>query len=44
VSLNRFERKKNVGLAIEALALLVQSSSTEPETLQDAQLVIAGML
>jgi len=42
VSLNRFERKKNVGLAIEALALLVNSS--KPDTYRDVQLIIAGTL
>ena len=35
VSINRFERKKNIGLAIHALSLLPRGA---------AQLVIAGML
>jgi alpha-1,3/alpha-1,6-mannosyltransferase len=40
VSLNRFERKKNVGLAIEALALLW--GSLAPENRQGVRLIVAG--
>jgi len=39
VSLNRFERKKNIGLAIEAFALL---KSTEQFKQKRLKLVIAG--
>ena len=40
VSLNRFERKKNVGLAIEALAVLRKGKRSERRALP--QLIIAG--
>jgi glycosyltransferase involved in cell wall biosynthesis len=40
VSLNRFERKKNVGLAIEALAVL--KATLEPKQMERVSLVIAG--
>jgi glycosyltransferase involved in cell wall biosynthesis len=49
VSINRFERKKNVGLAIQALALLLNDGSDSDNAKQlkksaagGAQLVVAG--
>jgi glycosyltransferase involved in cell wall biosynthesis len=43
LSINRFERKKNIGLAIEAFALLHKpSSALTPAQLSQTQLVIAG--
>jgi glycosyltransferase involved in cell wall biosynthesis len=40
VSLNRFERKKNVGLAIEALGVL--QNKLLPEKMTGVRLVVAG--
>ena len=40
VSLNRFERKKNVGLAIEALAVVKRAMA--PAQMVDVRLIIAG--
>jgi len=43
LSINRFERKKNLDLAISAFALLCSVASTLPgDALQDATLTIAG--
>ena len=42
LSINRFERKKNIGLAIEAFAKLHQSNAVSAGTLEQTQLVIAG--
>jgi len=39
LSLNRFERKKNIGLALEAFAYL---KTKEPQITQNAMLVVAG--
>ena len=36
VSINRFERKKNVGLAIRAFAML------QPQVMKQSRLVVAG--
>ena len=51
VSINRFERKKNVGLAIQALALLLNDGSDSDNAKQckksaagGAQLVVAGAI
>ena len=43
LSINRFERKKNLDLAISAFALLRSVASTLPgDALQDATLTVAG--
>ncbi len=42
VSLNRFERKKNIGLALEALALVRHALHHDPATQQQLRLIIAG--
>jgi alpha-1,3/alpha-1,6-mannosyltransferase len=38
-SLNRYERKKNINLAIEAFSLLLKN---HPEKMENIKLVIAG--
>jgi len=43
LSINRFERKKNLDLAISAFALLRSLASTLPgDALQEATLTVAG--
>jgi len=42
LSINRFERKKNIGLAIRALALLVQQLRAQGRVNVDVRLAIAG--
>jgi glycosyltransferase involved in cell wall biosynthesis len=43
LSINRFERKKNLDLAISAFALLRSVASTLPgDALQEATLTVAG--
>ncbi|KAG8861246.1 Alpha-1,3-mannosyltransferase-like protein [Tulasnella sp. 330] len=42
VSMNRFESKKNVKLALEAFALLLQSKSSTDPALKNVRLVLAG--
>jgi alpha-1,3/alpha-1,6-mannosyltransferase len=42
VSLNRYERKKNLGLLLEAAAWLKQNRSDMTQTFPDIQIVVAG--
>jgi hypothetical protein len=42
VSLNRFERKKNIGLAVRAVAGLRERCQEQKKDFQSIQLILAG--